>query len=76
MTREPPVPAAGIPGSGDPTCPHVARIDGVCERCGHCLHDVVLNAACLACGTTDLDPIAMSPKPPELIPADLLVRKK
>ena len=64
-------------GPGDPTCPHVERIEGVCTVCGHCLHEVVLNAACFYCGTTELDPIAMSPKKlPELIPADRLVRKK
>ncbi|MBA3391361.1 MAG: hypothetical protein H0T89_01900 [Deltaproteobacteria bacterium] len=74
MTRAPTAPPAGY---GDPTCPHVTRTDGVCERCGHCAHDVILNAACLYCGTTDLDPIAMSPKqPPAVIPADALVRKK
>jgi hypothetical protein len=38
---------------------------------------VILNGACFLCGTTDLDPIAMSPKkPPDLIPADHLKRKK
>lgn len=42
---------------------------------GDCTHDVVLNGACFYCGTTDLDPIAMSPKPP-VIPAESLVRKK
>ena len=71
MTDTPP---AGI---GDPSCPHVERHEGVCVVCGHCLHEVILNAACFLCGTTDLDPIAMSPKkPPALIAPDALVRKK
>lgn len=64
------------PGFGDPTCGHDERREGVCVRCGHCLHDVVLNGACFLCGTTDLDPIAMSPKPPLVIPPGSLVRKK
>ena len=42
---------------------------------GDCAHDVVLNGACFYCGTTELDPIAMSPKP-LVIPAESLVRKK
>ncbi len=71
MTGTPP------PGFGDPTCPHGERREGVCVACGHCLHEVILNGACFLCGTTDLDPIALSPKkPPQLIAADRLVRKK
>lgn len=58
------------------TCAHAERVEGVCTRCGDCLHEVVLNGACFLCGTTDLDPIAMSPKPPVVIPAESLVRKK
>jgi len=64
------------PGAGDPNCPHHEREEGVCVACGHCLHEVVLNAACFLCGTTDLDGIAMSPKKPEVIPVRQLVRKK
>lgn len=64
------------PGPGDPVCPHRERDEGVCTACGHCVHEVVLNGACFLCGTTDLDPIEMSPKKPELIAADQLVRKK
>jgi hypothetical protein len=64
------------PGFGDPTCPHVERREGVCVKCGHCEHDVILNAACFLCGSTDLDPIAMSPKKPAVIPATSLIRKK
>jgi hypothetical protein len=64
------------PGFGDPTCPHTERHEGVCVRCGHCEHMVILNGACFLCGTTDLDPIAMSPKKPAVIPAQQLVRKK
>ncbi len=64
------------PGFGDPTCTHVERREGVCTRCGHCVHDVILNGACFLCGTTELDPIAMSPKKLDVIPANSLVRKK
>jgi len=64
------------PGFGDPTCAHAERREGVCVRCGHCEHDVILNGACFLCGTTDLDPIALSPKRPPVIPADRLVRRK
>jgi hypothetical protein len=71
VTADPRPPA----GFGDPTCPHVERFEGVCTRCGHCEHGVILNGACLYCGTTDLDPVAMSPKK-DFIPADSLVRKK
>ena len=69
MTDRPP------PGKGDPTCPHVERDDGVCVRCGHCAHELILNGACYFCGTTELDPIALSPKP-SVIPPGHLVRKK
>lgn len=58
-------------------CPHTERREGVCTACGHCLHEVILNGACFLCGTTELDPIALSPKKPAaLIPADQLTRKK
>jgi hypothetical protein len=58
-------------------CPHTERRDGRCVACGDCLHEVILNGACYICGTTDLDPIALSPKkPPALIAPDHLVRKK
>lgn len=68
---------APVPGPGDPSCPHTARSHGVCEACGHCEHDVILNGACFYCGTTDLDPIALSPKqPPELIRPERLTRPK
>jgi hypothetical protein len=63
-------------GFGDPTCSHVERDDGVCVRCGNCAHEIILNGACFVCGSTDLDPIAMSPKKPApLIAAGDLVRK-
>ncbi len=58
------------------TCAHTERREGVCIECGDCAHDVVLNGACLACGSTELDPIAMSPKPAAVIAAERLVRKK
>ena len=70
MTTSPPA------GPGDPSCRHDVREAGVCTACGHCEHDVVLNGACFYCGTHDLDPVAMSPKPPAIIAADQLVRKK
>ncbi len=57
-------------------CPHSERNEGVCVACGHCLHEVILNGACFLCGTTDLDPIALSPKKPLLVPPDRLIRKK
>ncbi len=63
-------------GPGDLACPHVDRDEGVCNACGHCLHEVVLNGACYLCGTTELDPVAMSPKKPTLIAPKQLVRKK
>jgi len=64
------------PGPGDPSCAHAERIEGVCTACGHCVHEIVLNGACFLCGTTELDPVAMSPKKPELIAPDQLARKK
>jgi hypothetical protein len=69
---------AGVPppGPGRDGCPHEQRVEGVCAACGHCLHDVILNGACLYCGTTDLDPIALSPKKtPDLIAPERLTRK-
>lgn len=58
-------------------CPHTDRREGRCTACSDCLHDIILNGACFICGTTELDPIALSPKkPPALIPADQLARKK
>ena len=70
MTVKPPA------GFGDPTCMHATREQGICVQCGHCEHDVILNGACFLCGSTDLDPIALSPKQPVVISADSLVRKK
>jgi hypothetical protein len=58
-------------------CKHTGRREGVCTACGDCLHEVILNGACFMCGTTELDPIAMSPKKRStLIPAESLARKK
>jgi hypothetical protein len=57
-------------------CAHDVRDDrGVCVACGDCVHDVVLNGACVYCGSTEIDPIARSPKP-VVIPPDRLVRKR
>jgi len=67
---------AVTPGPGDPACSHPERDDRrICLRCGHCPHDVILNGACLYCGATDIDPVAISPKPASLIPASRLARK-
>jgi hypothetical protein len=71
------VTTSASPGPGDPNCSHPERVEGVCTSCGHCLHEVILNGACFLCGTTDLDPVALSPKKsPQLIAAAELVRKK
>lgn len=64
------------PGHGDPSCAHRVRDAGVCVDCGHCDHELILNRACYFCGTTDLDPIAQSPRRPSLIGPDQLVRRK
>ena len=69
-------PGVPPPGPGRDDCPHPHRVEGVCETCGHCIHDVILNGACLYCGTTDLDPVALSPKKTEaLIAPGRLTRK-
>jgi len=68
-------PGVPAPGPGHPDCPHEARLEGICVACGHCAHDVILNGACLYCGTTDLDPVALSPKKIDLIAPDRLTRK-
>lgn len=40
-----------------------------------CDHDLVLNGACYYCGKTDLDGVALSPKPAEhFVPASRLRR--
>jgi hypothetical protein len=70
MTERPPV------GHGDSTCEHLVRETGICVRCGHCDHELILNGACYFCGTTELDPIALSPKKPSVIPPDHLLRKR
>ena len=58
-------------------CSHQTRTDGVCDACGDCIHDVILNGACFYCGTTDIDPRAISPKQlPDVIAPERLVRKK
>jgi DNA polymerase II large subunit len=57
-------------------CTHAERREGRCVACGDCLHEIILNGACFICGTTELDPIALSPKKDGLIGPDKLVRKK
>ena len=58
-------------------CLHPFKHEGHCPDCGACDHEVILNAACLLCGTTDLDPIALSPKKinPDLVPVERLRRR-
>jgi hypothetical protein len=59
------------------SCVHAHRTDGVCDACGHCIHEVVLNGACFFCGASELDGVALSPKPAEeLVPAERLVRRR
>ncbi len=55
-------------------CTHEHRSDeGLCPDCGDCTHEIVLNGACYACGTTDVKP---KPKPrSELIPPDRLRKR-
>ena len=56
----------------DDRCTHPEATEGRCLRCGVCLHDVVLNGACVDCGATD---IAVTVKPVPVIPADRLRRR-
>lgn len=64
------------PGRPPAACEHPERVDGICTACGHCLHELILNRACYYCGSTDLDPVALSPKPAEqIVPASRLVRR-
>jgi hypothetical protein len=59
------------------SCAHPARVDGICTACGHCAHEIILNRACYFCGSTDIDALAVSPKPmAALVPAHALVRKR
>ena len=76
MSVDTPTRDAPAPGPGRPDCDHPRRDGGVCQVCGHCEHDVILNLACLACGSTDLDPVARSPKPVSLVPADRLTKRR
>lgn len=62
-------------------CAHERYRDGRCTVCGHaCEHELILNGACYYCGTTELDPVALSPKPREqivqIIPAERLLPRK
>ena len=61
------------PGAGDPACAHAARLEGVCLSCGHCEHEVILNAACLYCGTEAIDGVGRSPRQ-DIIPLERLRR--
>jgi hypothetical protein len=62
-------------GHGDPTCAHTVRENGICARCGHCAHELILNGACYFCGSTELDPVALSPKKSAVIAPDQLMRR-
>ena len=56
-------------------CEHPERVDGICTVCGHCTHEIILNHACYYCGSSDIDGIAVSPKPAEaIVPVSRLVR--
>jgi hypothetical protein len=40
------------------------------------VHEVILNGACYHCGSTDIDAVAISPKPAEhVVPVGRLVRR-
>lgn len=65
------------PRDASGSCVHAERVDGVCTACGHCQHEIILNRACYFCGSTELDGVALSPKPAEqIVPASRLVRRK
>ena len=54
-------------------CAHERRSDeGLCPDCGDCTHEIVLNGACFACGSTDLKP---KPKAERLIPPERLRKR-
>ena len=59
-------------------CPHPSYHDGRCTVCGQaCEHDIILNGACYHCGSTELDGVALSPKPrDQLIPSAHLLRTR
>lgn len=73
----PSTPPPGPPSSsGGADCAHPERdANGICAACGHCAHEVILNGACYFCGSTDIDALALSPKPAaDIVPASRLVR--
>ena len=41
-----------------------------------CVHEVILNGMCTVCGTTDIDPVAQSPKPNTVVPISALTKKR
>lgn len=52
----------------------VDRFSGLADKL-FCTHEVVLNGACMACGTRDLDGVALSPKPASnIVPIDRLTK--
>ena len=41
-----------------------------------CAHEVILNGMCMACGSTDIDPVAQSPKAGTVVPISALTKKR
>ncbi|MEM9490402.1 MAG: hypothetical protein AAGC55_14745 [Myxococcota bacterium] len=59
------------------SCPHHERVDGVCQACGHCLHEIILNGECYFCASRDIDGASVSPRSVDtVIPASSLVRRR
>jgi len=57
-------------------CRHLRADGGRCQDCGRCIHDVVLNGACFACGETDLTVSVKPAEAEQVVPASRLrVRK-
>jgi hypothetical protein len=69
------LPAAG--GAPPEACAHLAlSAEGRCRECGECVHELVLNGACYACGQTDL---VLTNKPTaraEIVPAARLTERR
>jgi hypothetical protein len=59
---------------GEP-CRHDRSEEGACLDCGVCLHEVILNRACLRCGALD-PPVSNKPTSPAIVPTDRLVRRR
>lgn len=48
-------------------------VDGRCQACGACTHEVILNGSCYFCGATDVK-ATVKPVEPAVVPAARLVR--